>query len=424
MARRSIKAGTAFLVTGVFLMVFLYRRSVPARFPLPRPHLYVPSKVMEQERERTMSVVKPKEKPPASALESKKPPGESYKELERKRTSIVVKPKAEQKNPKERQSASALELESKKMPGESYKSVVPSKKPDTKLPVRTTEKTVLQPPKCDSVAARIAASSVFANKIKKIDVLWNKETRSMSPSVKGQWQAIQRRGVSDYGQALDELLKVAPARNVFADWRKKGCVRCAVVGNSKNMLGSGYGPLIDANDVVFRINLCPLKGYEKDVGTKTTVHVVYPESASGYRPGSILMLVPFKVVDLGWLKSALTTHDFRGGGFWRGPPKSINASQILVAHPELLIEAKNLFHGRGGSYPSTGGMMLLASLHLCDKVNVFGFGLGPHGEFGHYYETIAGISITSHDGNAEAQMRESLEQEKIIKVFKGHQSAK
>ena len=69
------------------------------------------------------------------------------------------------------------------------------------------------------------------------------------------------------------------------------------------MLGSGYGSSIDANDVVFRMNRCPTGGYEKDVGSKTTFHVVYPESAHAYQPGGRLFLVPFKVPDLQWLTS-------------------------------------------------------------------------------------------------------------------------
>ncbi|XP_065830111.1 CMP-N-acetylneuraminate-beta-galactosamide-alpha-2,3-sialyltransferase 2-like isoform X2 [Oscarella lobularis] len=276
--------------------------------------------------------------------------------------------------------------------------------------------------KCDPVGPKIAASSSLSELFKKTTrVLWNEDTRTLSPGVKGFWMSIQPRKQRNIDQALDDLFRVAPGWDVFAKWRKKGCLRCAVVGNSKNMLGSGYGSSIDEKDVVFRMNVCPTKGYEKDVGSKTTFHAVYPESASGYRPGARLLLVPFKVGDLLWLRSALTGHVVPNGGFWRQPPASLNAnaSEAVVLHPDLIYETKVGVKGHGRSYPSTGAMILFASLHLCDEVYMYGFGLGPHGEFGHYFEKSAGISHTSHDGNVETQLRERLEKEKIIKVYKG-----
>ena len=43
---------------------------------------------------------------------------------------------------------------------------------------------------------------------------------------------------------------------------------CAVVGSSGNLLNYEFGAEIDAHDIVFRINLPPMKGYEKYVGSR------------------------------------------------------------------------------------------------------------------------------------------------------------
>ena len=52
------------------------------------------------------------------------------------------------------------------------------------------------------------------------------------------------------------------------------CNTCALVSSSGMLLGSNAGSQIDSADCVFRINSAPILGYERDVGSKTTVRVV------------------------------------------------------------------------------------------------------------------------------------------------------
>lgn len=54
---------------------------------------------------------------------------------------------------------------------------------------------------------------------------------------------------------------------------------------------------------LFRMNRGWTKGYEADVGTKTSHHVMYPESAISLDNSTHLVLVPFKIKDLLWLLS-------------------------------------------------------------------------------------------------------------------------
>lgn len=56
-----------------------------------------------------------------------------------------------------------------------------------------------------------------------------------------------------------------------------------------------------------RMNQAPTSGFEEDVGTRTTHHVMYPESAKDLDNGTSLVLIPFKTLDLQWVISALTT---------------------------------------------------------------------------------------------------------------------
>ena len=58
-----------------------------------------------------------------------------------------------------------------------------------------------------------------------------------------------------------------------------------------------------------RMNRAKTAGFEMDVGTRTTHHFMYPESAMNLWPGVHLVLVPFKPLDLKWVTSAFSTGE-------------------------------------------------------------------------------------------------------------------
>lgn len=57
------------------------------------------------------------------------------------------------------------------------------------------------------------------------------------------------------------------------------------------------------------MNKATTRGYEADVGNRTTHHIMYPESAVDLSPGVHLVLLPFKLLDMQWLASALSTGE-------------------------------------------------------------------------------------------------------------------
>lgn len=59
--------------------------------------------------------------------------------------------------------------------------------------------------------------------------------------------------------------------------------------------------------VSHRMNQAPTTGFEEDVGSKTTHHIMYPESAIDLDNTTSLVLIPYKTLDLQWMISALTT---------------------------------------------------------------------------------------------------------------------
>ncbi|XP_041459696.1 sia-alpha-2,3-Gal-beta-1,4-GlcNAc-R:alpha 2,8-sialyltransferase-like [Lytechinus variegatus] len=69
------------------------------------------------------------------------------------------------------------------------------------------------------------------------------------------------------------LRKLLPTKQLF---RNQYFKTCSVVGNSGILLNSSCGAHIDAADFSFRCNFATVKGYEKDVGTKTDVITFNP----------------------------------------------------------------------------------------------------------------------------------------------------
>lgn len=58
------------------------------------------------------------------------------------------------------------------------------------------------------------------------------------------------------------------------------------------------------------MNNAPVSGFERDVGSRTTVRLLYPEGAphsvNEYRETTTVALVVFKSLDLDWLVSVVT----------------------------------------------------------------------------------------------------------------------
>ncbi|KAK0145317.1 Alpha-N-acetylgalactosaminide alpha-2,6-sialyltransferase 3 [Merluccius polli] len=52
------------------------------------------------------------------------------------------------------------------------------------------------------------------------------------------------------------------------------CELCSIVSSSGQMLGQGAGPSIDRSSCVWRMNNAPSRGFERDVGQRTTLRVV------------------------------------------------------------------------------------------------------------------------------------------------------
>ncbi|XP_035613219.1 CMP-N-acetylneuraminate-beta-galactosamide-alpha-2,3-sialyltransferase 1-like [Oncorhynchus keta] len=239
------------------------------------------------------------------------------------------------------------------------------------------------------------------------------------------WQRLQyRKNPADFSEVVEKLFQVIPDNdNLYKDAGPERCRTCSVVGNSGNLKGSRYGPLIDSSDVIIRMNMAPTSGFEEDVGSRTTHHVMYPESAIDLDNTTFLLLIPFKTLDLQWITSALTTGSIEKTYIPVRSRIKANKNRVLIYSPAFFKYVYDIWLESHGRYPSTGFLSLFFALHICDKVSVYGFGADRYGNWHHYwdhnYHGGAFRKTGVHDADHEKNVTLLLADKHKIDIFKG-----
>lgn len=237
------------------------------------------------------------------------------------------------------------------------------------------------------------------------------------------WKVLQyeKRSYADFRKTQEELFQVFPSTPDVQKASRDHCRTCAVVGNSGNLRGSRYGPLINSHDVVLRMNTGRVQGYEADVGDKTTHRVMYPESSMDLDNNTHLVLFPFKIQDLEWLTKALTTG-FHGTSYMPVRYKiKANKNLVMVINPAFMKYVHETWLMKKGKYPSTGFIALVMALHICDEVHVFGYGADKDGNWNHYWEELRDKKLRTgvHPGTQEYNVIIKLAKQLKIKFYKG-----
>ncbi|XP_034277827.1 CMP-N-acetylneuraminate-beta-galactosamide-alpha-2,3-sialyltransferase 4 isoform X4 [Pantherophis guttatus] len=205
------------------------------------------------------------------------------------------------------------------------------------------------------------------------------------------------------------------------NFQRLKCRRCAVVGNGYRLRNSSIGEVINKYDIVIRLNNAPVHGYERDVGTKTTMRLFYPESAhfnpqTDNNPNTLLVLVAFKPMDFMWMETILHDKKRIRKGFWKQPPLIWNANpkQVRILNPYFMevaaakvlkLPMKHLWKLR--EKPTTGLVAITLALHFCDVVDIAGFGYPSSDDKKqsiHYYEhiTVKSMASSGHNVSHEA----------------------
>ncbi|KAF1392076.1 hypothetical protein PFLUV_G00048760 [Perca fluviatilis] len=252
----------------------------------------------------------------------------------------------------------------------------------------------------------------------------NNNNNNFDPEALRWWLSLQRSG-NDHTlkEVMLDMFKVISPPTVDFRPPSSRCRSCAVVGNSGNLLGSENGNLINSHDYVIRMNKAVTRGFEKDVGNRTTHHFLYPESAVDVDRGVSLVLLPFKLRDLEWLTSALSTGQVKMTYMRVKDRVQADKDKVLVVNPVFFKYVQDRWTEGHGRYPSTGMLAIIFALHTCDQVSVFGYGGDQQGNWHHYWEEnrYAGAFRKTgvHSAEFETQIIHQLAKEGKISLHLG-----
>mmetsp|Transcript_1694 Transcript_1694/g.4132 ORF Transcript_1694/g.4132 Transcript_1694/m.4132 type:complete len:531 (-) Transcript_1694:87-1679(-) len=196
----------------------------------------------------------------------------------------------------------------------------------------------------------------------------------------------------------------APDIRDLAEWRT-----CAVVGSSHDLLGGGWGKEIDTHTAVIRFNDAPTRGYETDVGSKTTLRV-QNNKYCGYCESASELLFPYTQVSLkdkcyprDGLASCKVVRSSRVVSnfverFYEDHPNFATLQELLeqgtaLSGRQLLEqeegeEDQDYDEEPSGSRrikkTSAGLLGTIMAMHLCGKVDLYGFAQSDQ----HYYPKV------------------------------------
>jgi len=263
---------------------------------------------------------------------------------------------------------------------------------------------------------RVAAT--FPDSFKRgVDIFWEPDDGWPSPKVFDWWAARLEEGDID-GVTLEAaermFSRLTDESSVFPRPDRRRI--CAVVGASRNLLGSRYGDLIDAHDVVFRINRAPTKSYSSDVGGKTTHHVIWPRDLEEwqYNREAHLLITPI---------TASTEDVFDRILYLVDQDLLWDPQRVRIIHPEFVMYLHENWTEGWMAYPSTGFITLMVALSVCDEVDVFGFGADASGRWDRYYEEVPEDVSQFHPATIEARVMQEMEENGIIRIFRGNRVA-
>uniref|UniRef100_G3TQC3 ST3 beta-galactoside alpha-2,3-sialyltransferase 3 n=1 Tax=Loxodonta africana TaxID=9785 RepID=G3TQC3_LOXAF len=180
-------------------------------------------------------------------------------------------------------------------------------------------------------------------------------------------------GIKGQDNLIKAILSVTKEYRLTPALDSLSCRRCIIVGNGGVLANKSLGSRIDDYDIVVRLNSAPVKGFEKDVGSKTTLRITYPEGAmqrpEQYERDSLFVLAGFKWQDFKWLKYIVYKERVSASdGFWKSVATRVpkEPPEIRILNPYFIQEAAFTLIG----LPFNNGLMGRGDIFLLHKLYV------------------------------------------------------
>ncbi|XP_031500971.1 beta-1,6-galactosyltransferase GALT29A-like [Nymphaea colorata] len=205
---------------------------------------------------------------------------------------------------------------------------------------------------------------------------------------------------------------------------------CAVVGNSGILLKKEYGELIDSHEMVVRLNNARTEGFQRNVGSKTTISFVNSNilHLCSRRPSCFCHPYGENVPMVMYICQAVHFMDFQYCNRTHKAPLVITDARFdtlcsrIVKYYSLKrfvettgksLEEWSVAHDGNLFHYSSGMQAIMLALGVCEKVDVFGFGKSVDAK--HHYHTNQKAELHLHDYEAEyAFYRDLIEQPEAV----------
>ena len=193
--------------------------------------------------------------------------------------------------------------------------------------------------------------------------------------------------------------------------------KVAIVGASGNLIDSDFGDLIDSYDEVIRFNRSPVKGFEKDVGSKTTLRVTnnhvfdnVDASKDGYSnspPSFVRDLRNSRILYVGpdlapWFNRNDNSHD--------------SNELFLFSYPHAEALKHNFGYTESQNF-QVGTITILLCIGSGIRPDLFGFDLEPVPRT-HYYEDRPKEGSVCHNVTEEQKLIIRMRDKKYLKAIK------